>query len=121
VAGAEVHQHDAAAVGAHHVPGSDVAVQQSRGMHGGERATEIDRDGRRFSRAHAALLGDDLVQRLAADVFHPDADGAFARFGAVNGDDMRMANARQQPAFIDDTRRIAERHICGRRRRLGAQ
>ena len=48
-AGAEIHQHDAAIVGAHDVVRLDVAVQQPCGVHGGHRAESSSTDANRFS------------------------------------------------------------------------
>ena len=62
-----------------------------------------------FARAQRTVLLDDLVQRAAANELHPDADRAVARFGAIDGDDVRMAHSRQEPAFVDDARGIAQR------------
>ena len=109
VAGAEVHQDDATAVLAHDVAGGHIAMQQPGAVHRGQRATQVRADARGLARAQRALLLDDLLQRAAADELHPDADRAVARFGAVDRDDVRMAHARQEPAFVDDARGIAQR------------
>ena len=109
VAGAEVHQDHATAVLPHDVAGGHIAVQQPGPVHRRQGAAEVRADARGFARSQRALLLDDLVQRAAADELHPDADRAVARFGAIDRDDVRMAHARQEPAFVDDARWIAER------------
>ena len=51
LAGAEVHQDDAAALLAHHVLRLDVAMDEAGAVDGGERAAQILADERRFARA----------------------------------------------------------------------
>ena len=99
---AEVHQHDAAIVRQHHVMALDVAMQQTGAVHGANRAAEINADlnGLRYSEAPALL--EQLFERASLDELHPQADLVANLLGAVDGDDVRMANLRQQSAFFDD-------------------
>ena len=63
-----------------------------------------------------------LFERAALDELHPQADAAVDSFSAVDGDDVRMANACEQPAFFDDgglratlpadTRQQLQRHLA---------
>ena len=109
VTGAEIHQDDAAAFLAHDVAGGYIAVQQSGTVHGRQGLAQIDADRRRLPRAERPLLLDDLMQGAAADELHPDADPAIPRLGSVHGNHVGMAHAREQPAFVDHARRIAQR------------
>ena len=43
-----------------------------------------------------------LLDRLAVDQFHPETDGVPDPLGSVNGDDVGMADAREEAAFLDD-------------------
>ena len=108
VAGAEIHQHHAAAFFAHHVAGRDVAMQEPGAVHRGQRAAQVRADGGRLARAQAALLLDEPMQRRAADELHPDADAPVAGLGAVHRDHVRMAHAGEQASLVDDARGIAE-------------
>ena len=101
-AGAEVHQHDAAVAVAHHVVGFDIAVQQARAVHGGERFADVEADQRCFARAEAAALLQDLFERLALDQLHPQADHAFGARGAVDRHDIGMIDLGEQARLVND-------------------
>ncbi len=101
-AGAEVHQHDAAVAVAHHVVGFDVAVQQARAVDGGERFADVEADQRRFARAEAAALLEDLFERLSLDQLHPQADHAFGARGAVDRHHVGMIDLGQQARLVND-------------------
>ena len=118
---AEIHQHDPPAVLAHHVAGGDVAMEQAGRVHGRQRPAQVEPHAGRLARAERPLLLDQLLQRAPADELHPDADHAVARLGAVDRDHVRMAHARQQPPFVDDPRRVADRLARRVRRRVCPQ
>ena len=95
VGAAEVHQHDAPADLAHHVGRLDVAVHQPVRVQRGDGAADVDADAGGLARAHRAAGEHGLRQRLAVDQLHPQARLAAVVLGAVDGDDVRMADARQ--------------------------
>ena len=55
-----------------------------------------------FGSAEHRLLFEELLQRVAANELHPEADPVANLLGAVNGDHIRMAHAGEQSAFVDD-------------------
>ena len=55
---------------------------------------------------HLPLL-EDLLEGVAANELHPQADPIRNLLGAVDGDDVRMPHPSEQSAFVDD---------CGRAR-----
>jgi hypothetical protein len=50
------------------------------------------------------VLRDELMQRAAVDVFHPQTDAIVDPLGPVDGDDVWVTDACEQPAFLDDRR-----------------
>ncbi len=74
-------------------------------MHGGDRGAELDanRDGFGGGELRPALQ--ELLERLTADELHPQSNLIADPLGAVNGHDIRVADPREQPAFLDDRRR----------------
>ena len=67
---AEVHHHDAAGAGEHHVLGLDVAVHQARGVDRLEAGQELRGDLARLVERERAAGEEDLLQRHAVDVLH---------------------------------------------------
>ena len=102
LAGAEVHEHEAAAALAHDVLRFDVAVQQPGAVHGGERGAQIEADERRFARAERAARLHGLLERLAAHELHPQADATVVLLGAVDLHDVRVTHAREPPRLFED-------------------
>ena len=79
-AGAEIHQDHPAVASHHHVLRLDVAMQQPRGVNRRDRAAERLPDRRDLARREVpAILDDELMQRAAVDVFHPQADRSSIR------------------------------------------
>ena len=72
--------------------------------HGAHRAQRDDRlqPAERAAALHP-VLGD--LERFAAQQLHPQPDAPVMLRDAVDGDDVRMANAREQPALGRDARR----------------
>ena len=69
----------------------------------------VHADTSRFARTQGPLLLDKLLQRAAADELHPDPDRAVARFGSVNGDDVRMAmRASRRPSLTTRVGSLSE-------------
>ena len=99
-AGAEVHQHQAAAFFADDVLRLDVAMDEAGGVDGGERPAQVLAEQRGFAAAERALPLEQLLERVAADELHPQPDAAVVGVDAVHGDDVAVADARQQAAFV---------------------
>ena len=57
---------------------------------------------RRLPWIQRAARPDDARQREAVDELHPQADDAVVPIDAVDGDHVRVPDARQQPSFLDD-------------------
>ncbi len=53
-------------------------------------------------RLERQTLREPLLDCLAVDQFHPETNGVPDPLGAVNGDDVGMADAREEAAFFDD-------------------
>ena len=53
-----------------------------------QRTAEIDANAGDFTRAERTVLADHPRQRLAVDVFHPDAGLVAVAIRAVDGDDV---------------------------------
>ena len=102
VAGAEVHEHQPAAVVEHDVLGLDVAMHQARGMDRRNRGTQVHAEPRDFGRRERAAAVERLLERAALDELHPQTDAPVDGLCAVDGDDIWMADAREQPPFLDD-------------------
>ena len=102
LAGPEVHEHNASAAFAHDVVRLDVAVHQSRLVHRRDGAAHVDADDRRLPWIQRAARPDDARQREALDELHPQANDAVVPIDAVDGDHVRVPDARQQPSFLDD-------------------
>ena len=105
-AGAEVHQHHAAAAIAHHVLRLDVAMQQAGRVHRGQRFAHLGPEQRRLAGAEPALLLDDLLERRALDQLHPEAGEAGGAGRAEHRDDAAVPDLGQQAAFVDDDHRL---------------
>jgi hypothetical protein len=100
--GAKVHQDDPTTVLPHDVLRLDVAVDQPGAVYGAERAAHGDADDARFFRAHGAIAAKELVERPAADEFHPDADGPALLLCAIHSDDVGVSDTGEQSSFAQD-------------------
>ena len=74
-------------------------MDEPRRVHGRQRATEIQSDEGGLTRRKRPVLAEHLLQREPADELHPQPDLTARRFGAVDGDDVGMGDARKQPTF----------------------
>ena len=106
LAGAEIHQDHAAIGFAHDVVRFDVAMEEASLVHGRDGATDINPDERRFLPSEHPPRGQNLRERETFDPLHPQADGSLVLVDAVDGDDVRMPDTREQAAFLDDASRI---------------
>ena len=71
-------------------------------MHRRHRAAELETDADSFGGADHLSLVEDLVEGVAANELHPQADPIRNLLGTVDGDDVRMPHPREQSAFVDD-------------------
>ena len=99
-ASAEVHEDDAPVFGAHHVVRLDVPMQQAGAVHRRHRATELETYADSFGGADHLSLVEDLLERVAVNELHPQADLIRNLLGAVDGDHVRMPHAGEQAAFL---------------------
>jgi hypothetical protein len=104
-AGAEVHQYRTSVVGEHHILSLDVTVQKTGSVNRGNGVTDLESDLNCLGRVQRRSLCQPLLDRLAIDPFHPEADCVADPLRAVNRDDIGMAHAREEAAFLDDRRR----------------
>jgi hypothetical protein len=104
--GAEIAQYDAARLRLRqHVLGLDVAMHETGGVHGGERAAQLDSNGGHLASAETVLVASQLrFERLPFDELHPDAGAAGDPLRPIDGDHVRVADAGHEPPFVDDER-----------------
>ncbi len=100
LARSEVHEDDAAAAFAHDVLRFDVAMEEARAVHRCRARTDIEAHERGFARAKRPAALDHLLERLAAHELRPQADAAVVFLGAVDLDDVLVAQACQPPRFV---------------------
>ena len=102
LAGAEVHEDDAAARFAHDVLRFDVAVQQAGGVDGGERGADVLPDHRPFARAERAARSSRSDRAIPLDQLHPEPDAIVVLLGAEHLHDVRVADAREPAGLLQD-------------------
>ena len=76
-------------------------------VHGGHRPAQVNPDEHRVPRPQNAARRQHAAEREPVDELHPEADDPVMLIHTVHGHDIRMANARKQPAFADDLGRAA--------------
>ena len=101
---AKVHQHGSAVVGEHHVLCLDISMQHAGAVHCRNGMTKVDADLNGFRTAEHFASVHDLFERAAPDELHPETDACADLLGAVDRDDVRMTDAGEQSAFVDDGR-----------------
>ena len=84
----------------HDVLRFDVAMQEAGAVHRRESCTDIEAHECGFARAKRAAALDDLFERLAAHELGPQADAAVVLLGAVDLDDVLVAQACQPSGFV---------------------
>ena len=94
--GAEIHQHDAAAVLAHDVLRFHVAMDQTAAVNGRERAAQLDADDRGFLGPERPPRAQLLLERVPLEQLHPQPHAAVVFRHSVHGDDVGMPKARRQ-------------------------
>jgi hypothetical protein len=80
----------------------NIAVQQAGAVHGRYRATELETYLDSFNGAAHFPLVEDLLESVAANELHPEADLVTNLLRAVNADDIRMSHFGEQSPFVDD-------------------
>src|SRR5579864_1426699 len=106
MARSEVHQHDPATRLAHDVLRFDVAVEQTRLVHGAERSAQVDADGDDLLGGYRASLSNERGERVSVDEFRPDADAPIDAFGTMHRDHVRVPDTRQEAAFLNGGRGV---------------
>ena len=71
-------------------------------MHSRHRAAELETYADSFCGADDLPLVEDLLEGVAANELHPQADPITNLFGAVDSDDVRMPHPSEQSPFVDD-------------------
>src|SRR5438034_456049 len=74
------------------------------------------------------MLTQQVLERSSVDELHPDPDTSVDLIGTEDGDDVRMADSRQQAAFLDGMRtsggivavKQLQRHVARKARIPGA-
>ncbi len=108
-AGAEVHEHGAAAGGPHHVLRLDVAVQHLQPVHRRQRAADVDADVHRLLGAERPVLRDQVLQRAAANQLHREAHLLADPLGAEHADHVVVPHLRQHPGLAQRLLRVGLR------------
>ena len=87
---------------AHDVPGSDVPVNEPGAVHSCQRSAEILPDEPGLACAERTVGIKHVLERHAADQFHPQADLPVMLAGTVNRYDIGMAHAREGAALVQE-------------------
>jgi hypothetical protein len=93
---------DAPVFGSHYVVRLDIAVQQAGAVHRRYRSTELETNVDSFGSADYLPLVEDLLERVAANELHPQADLVTNLLCAVDADDVGMSHFGEQSPFVDD-------------------
>ena len=88
--------------GHHHVLSLDVPVEQPHGMYGRNGPAQFDPDGRGLLWREAFPRAEHVLEGLAFDELHREADPVADPLGAVDRDDVRMVDAGEEPSLLDD-------------------
>ena len=100
--GPEVHEDDASVPCQHDVVRFDVAMEETRVVHRTDRTRELESNADGVRRTEGATTLHSLLQRFSIDELHPQADAIVDAVGAVDGHDISMMDAGQQPPFFED-------------------
>ena len=109
--GAKVHEQDAPAGLPHDILRFDVAVDESGFVNSRQGATEVQADEHRFVRAERTVIAEHALQCATVHELRPQPDAPVNAIGAIDGDDVRMPNAGEEPTFVNDGR--ADRVVRG--------
>ena len=81
-------------------------MHEAGGVHRGQRAAQAGADDRRLFGAERSVLQDDVGQRAAANELHRQAELVADPLRPVDGDDVRMTDARQVGSLAEDDREL---------------
>ena len=73
-------------------------------MHRRQRTAQLLANERRLARAERSLRPEQLFERAAPDILHPQADAAVPLFGAVDGDHVAVAHPREDASLMEHLR-----------------
>src|SRR5690349_14272245 len=93
-------------------------MKKTRSVDRSNGVTDLHCDLNRLGRPHRGPPSEPLLERLAVDPFHPEADRVADPLCAMNRDDVRMAHAREEAAFLDDRGRARASDVRLRRQEL---
>jgi hypothetical protein len=100
--GAEVHQNGSPVGREHHILRLDVAVQKAGAVDSRNGVANLGADLKDLGRLEWWPLREPLFDCLAVDQFHPETNGVPDALGAIDRDDVGVADAREEPTFLDD-------------------
>ena len=98
----EVHQDQSTVFGLHQVLRLDVPVEEAGLVDRRERPAELDAHPGHLPVVESLLFAEDLLQVPPVDELHPETDPAVDLVRVVDGDDVGMADARQQAGFLEN-------------------
>src|SRR5205085_3199586 len=98
----EIHQQNAPALFAHHIARLDIAMQESRGVHGADRLAQLDADVSSFAGAERSMALEQVRQRFSADEFAPESDASIVPVDSIYRHDVGMAHARDEARFLEN-------------------
>ena len=103
LARAKIHEHHAAAVLADDVTRLHIAVHEPRGVDGGKRLTQFLADERGFRDGEPLARLQRVLERASGNELHPESDTTLVDIGAMDRDDVGMADPGQRARFVEDT------------------
>ena len=77
-------------------------MHQARGMDRRNGGAQVYAEPCDFGRRERAAAAQRLLECAALDELHPQTDAPVDGLCAVDRDDIRVADAREQPPFLDD-------------------
>jgi len=93
-------------------------MEKARSVDRSNGVADLHGDLNRLGRPDWGSSSEPLLDGLALDPFHPKPDRVADPFCAMNGDDIRMAHACEETAFMDDRGRTCVSDVRLRRQEL---
>src|SRR5262245_38198012 len=93
-------------------------MKKARSVDRSDGVTDLHGALNRLGRLHRRSSSESLLDRLALNPFHPEAYRVADPLCAMNRDDIRMAHAREEPAFLDNRGRTRGSGVRLRRQEL---
>ncbi len=78
-------------------------MHQTSMVHRGQGPTQFIRHETSLAGAERPVAHEHLLERDAANEFHPEADSSLVFAGPVHGDDVRMTYTSQRPPFVQES------------------